>query len=110
MTTRIPIMGFVDMENISDNNTCDTNYNIKNFIIKPNNADSHSIYVEAEIEIVCFAYEAKSINLIEDLYSISSDLNFKRKEITTMQDKRNIKDIIKTKPNNNNTNDDYNDL
>lgn len=97
ITTRIPIMGFVDMENISDNNTCDTNYNIKNFIIKPNNADSHSIYVEAEIEIVCFAYEAKNINLIEDLYSISSDLNFTRKEINTMQDKRNVKDIYNIK-------------
>ena len=91
-TARIPIMGFVDIENINDNNICDIDYNIKNIIIKPNNSDNHSIYVEAEIEIMCFAYEVKNINLIEDLYSISSNLNFTQKEITTMADKQNIKD------------------
>ena len=91
-TARIPIMGFVDIENINDNNICDIDYNMKNLIIKPNNGDNHSIYVEAEIEIMCFAYEVKNINLIEDLYSISSNLSFTQKEITTMADKQNIKD------------------
>ena len=97
ITTRIPVMGFVDIENINDDNSCDVDYKIKNFIIKPNNADSHSIYVEAEIEIICFAYETKNINLIEDLYSVSSDLNFTQKEITTMSNKQNIRDICDIK-------------
>lgn len=96
-TTRIPVMGFVDIENINDDNSCDVDYKIKNFIIKPNNADSHSIYVEVEIEIICFAYETKNINLIEDLYSVSSDLNFTQKEIATMSDKQNIRDICDIK-------------
>lgn len=93
MNSRIPIMGFVDIENISDNNECDVDYKIKNIIIKPNNGDENSIYVEIEIEITCFAYETRSINLIEDLYSISRDLNYTQKEIITMVGKRNIKDI-----------------
>lgn len=93
INARIPIMGFVDIENISDNNECDVDYKIKNIIIKPNNGDENSIYVEIEIEITCFAYETRNINLIEDLYSISSDLNYTQKEITTMLGKRNIKDI-----------------
>lgn len=93
ISARIPIMGFIDIENITDNNICDIDYKIKNFIIKPNNADSNSIYVEAEIEITCFAYETRNINLIEDLYSIGSDLRFTKNEINTMQDKTNIKDI-----------------
>ena len=93
MSGRIPIMGFVDIENISDNNECDVDYKIKNIIIKPNNADEHSIYVEIEIEITCFAYEAKNINLIEDLYSISADISFTQKKITTMAGKKNIKDV-----------------
>ncbi len=97
INTKIPIMGFIDIENISDNNNCDIDYKIKNFVIKPNSGDAHSIYIEAEIEIVCFAYEAKNINLIEDLYSISSDLNFTQKQITTMVDKQNIKDICDIK-------------
>lgn len=93
MSGRIPIMGFVDIENISDDNECDVDYTIKNIIIKPNNADEHSIYVEIEIEITCFAYETKNINLIEDLYSISADLSFTQKKITTMVGKKNLKDI-----------------
>lgn len=93
MNARIPIMGFIDIENISDNNECDIDYKIKNIIIKPNNGDEHSIYVEMEIEIVCFVYETKNINLIEDLYSISGELDFKQKEITAMVGKRSIKEI-----------------
>jgi len=93
ISSKIPIMGFIDIEKISDNNICDIDYKIKNFIIKPNNAESNSIYVEAEIEIICFAYETRKINLIEDLYSISTDLKFTQNEIITMQDKANIKDI-----------------
>ena len=58
--------GKIDIENINDNNICDVDYSMKNLIIKPNNSDNHSIYVEAEIEIMCFAYEARNINLIED--------------------------------------------
>ena len=92
-SARIPVMGFVDIENIGDNNECDVDYKTKNIIIKPNNGDEHSIYVEIEIEITCFAYEAKNINLIEDLYSISADLSFTQKKITTMVGKKNIKDI-----------------
>ncbi len=92
INTRIPIMGFVDIENISDDSICDVDYQIKNLIIKPNTGDMHSIYVEAEIEISCFAYETKNINLIEDLYSISSDLKFDQKEIVTMVGKQNIKE------------------
>lgn len=93
ISARIPIMGFIDIENISDNNICDINYKIKNFIVKPNNVDAHSIYVEAEIEITCFAYETRNINLIEDLYSIEADLRFTQNKIVTMQDKTNMKDI-----------------
>ena len=89
----IPIMGFIDMENISEDNICNLEYCIKNLIIKPNNMDSHSICVEALIEIECYAYEEKSINLIEDIYSISQDLNYKQKDIKTMSNMCNIKDV-----------------
>ncbi len=97
INTRIPVMGFVDIENISDDSICDVNYQIKNLIIKPNSSDMHSVYIEVEIEISCFAYETKNINLIEDLYSISSDLSFTQKEINTMSGKQNIKESCNIK-------------
>ncbi len=97
VNTKIPIMGFVDIENIMDEAICDVDYQIKNLIIKPNIGDMHSIYIEAEIEISCFAYETKNINLIEDLYSISSELNFNQKEIMTMAGKQNLKEDCEIK-------------
>ena len=89
----IPIMGFIDMENISEENICNLEYSIKNLIIKPNNMDSHSIYIEALIGIECSCYEEKAINLIEDLYSISQDLNYKQIDVKAMSNMCNIKDI-----------------
>ncbi len=99
LDTRIPVMGFIDIENIGDNSICDVNYMNKNLIIKPNNGDAHSVYVEAEMEISCFAYETKSINLIEDLYSISADLKFTQKQINAMSEKYNLKDTCILKEN-----------
>lgn len=92
INTNIPVMGFIDIENINDNSICDVDYQIKNLIIKPNSGDTNSIYIEAEIEILCSANEVKNINLIEDLYSISQDLNFNQKEIIAMSGKQNIKE------------------
>lgn len=81
----IPIMGFVDIENITDDSMCDIKYKLKNLIIKPNSGEaSNSIYVEAEIEISCLAYEDKEISLIKDIYSTENDFNCKENEITIM--------------------------
>ena len=37
----IPIMGFIDIENVSEDNLCDTRYEIKNVVLKPNNVEEH---------------------------------------------------------------------
>lgn len=92
ITTKIPVMGFIDIENISDNNICDIDYKIKNLIVKPNSGENNSIYIEVQTEINCMAYDTRQVDLIEDLYSIYSDLNITQKRVTTMANKQNIKD------------------
>lgn len=89
----IPLMGFIDIQNISEDNLCDTGYELKNLIVKPNTVEEHSVYVEAEIELICRVYEDKKINIIQDLYSPSCDLDFNKREIKTMMGKKNVKDI-----------------
>ena len=42
----IPVMGFVDVNDVSENNIINTNYQIKNILIKPNSIEEKSIYVE----------------------------------------------------------------
>ena len=85
---KIPTVGFIDIPDISEENICDVNYEIKNIIVKPNNQEEHSIYVEIEIDVRCNAYEEKQINLIRDMYSPSQNLNIQKQQILTMCDKQ----------------------
>ncbi len=94
---QIPVMGFIDMQNISDENLCNLNYEVKNILVKPNSSEEHSIYVEIEFEIFCNVYEKKELNIIQDLYSPSESININQKNITVMQDKKNAKNTCKIK-------------
>ena len=74
----------------------DVIYEIKNIVIKPNTAEEHSIYVELEIGVTAFVYEEKQIQLIQDLYSLTENVEFNQRTITTMANKtlnRGIKQI-----------------
>ena len=81
----IPIMGFVDIENVTEDSLCDTKYEIKNVVLKPNSIEEHSIYVEVEIEISCRAYKTQEINIIQDLYSPTSNIMFTKKQVQILQ-------------------------
>lgn len=83
----IPVMGFIDIPDIAEENICDVKYEIKNLLIKPNNVEEHSIYVEAELEIFCEVYKNQEVSLIQDLYSPSTNLIFTQKQIKVMQSK-----------------------
>jgi len=87
ITCNLPIVGFIDMPNIAENSICDANYQVKNIIIKPNPVEEHSIYVEIEMGISSECYEEKEINLIEDLYSTCSNLEFNKRSVTTISNK-----------------------
>lgn len=89
---QIPVMGFIDMQNISDDNLCNVNYEVKNVLIKPNNVEEHSIFVEVELEISCNVYEKRQLDIIQDLYSPTEKININQKNIIVMQDKKNVKD------------------
>lgn len=90
----IPIMGFIDMPDVTEENLCDVGFELKNIIIKPNNVEEHSIYVEAEIEINCNVSQSKEMNIIQDLYSPSVNLIYKQKQIQVISKKRIITDIF----------------
>lgn len=85
---QIPVMGFIDMQNISDSNVCSVKYEVKNVLLKPNSTEEHSIYIEVELEISCNVYEKRELNIIQDLYSPSENLSISQKNITVMQGKQ----------------------
>lgn len=84
----IPVMGFIDMPDISEDNICDVKYEVKNLVIKPNSVEEHSIYVEAELEVFARVYQNHEVNLIQDLYSPTTNLVFTQKQIRVMQTKQ----------------------
>lgn len=92
-TASIPIMGFVDMPDVSDENICDVNYEIKNILLKPNSIEEHSIYVEVEIDVNCNVYKNLNLDIIQDLYSPSINLIYKQKIIEAMAQKERIRDL-----------------
>lgn len=83
-----PIMGFVDMKDIRDDSFCDSELEIRNMVLNPSsNREDHSVSVNFEIGIKVTAYQSKTINVIEDLYSPSRNLAFKQKSITAISSK-----------------------
>ncbi len=91
---KIPIVGFIDIQDVNENNICDLNYEIKNMILKLNSIEEHSMYAEIEIEIAAFVYEERRITFIQDLYSPSEKLDYNKKQITTMMSKKNSSNIM----------------
>lgn len=92
---QIPIMGFIDMPNVTDTAECIAKIKLRNLELRPNNIEEHSIYVEANLDLFCRAFENKQINVIEDVYSTVNNINLKRSNVraTTMQNR--VRDIFK---------------
>lgn len=90
----IPLMGFIDLVGVSEENICDVKYKLKNFVIKPNSKEEHSIYAEIEFEIFARVFENKQVNIIQDMYSPSRNLSFKENRVSTMINMRNTENTI----------------
>ena len=89
---RVPIVGFIDIQDVSEKAICDINYEIQNLIIKPNNVEEHSVYVELETEIKCQAYEKKEVNIVKDIYSPYQKIDVNTRQINTVKSKKIIRE------------------
>lgn len=97
VNTKIPIMGFIDMQDVNDDCICTVNNQVNNIIIKPNTGDEHSIYIEAEIEFDIEAFQNKQIDIVEDLYSTVANVEPNRKNVNLITSKERIKESCKIK-------------
>lgn len=93
INTQVPIVGFIDIPNVTEENICDLDYEIRNIMLKPNAPEEHSIYIELEMGVTAVVYEEKQINLIQDLYSPCENLEFNKKKIMTITNKQTRKEI-----------------
>lgn len=89
----IPIMGFIDIAGISEDDICDVKYKVKNVLIKPNQGEP-SINVEIEVEMFCRVFENKEISVIQDMYSPSRNIEFNQNKVSTMVNMQNTRNVI----------------
>ncbi len=88
METSIPIMSFIDIEKITEEHVCEVDYTIRNMLFKPNNKEMHSINCQIDFEVSCEAYERRSIEIIQDMYSIKQEILFTKKEVEVQIDRQ----------------------
>lgn len=79
--TKIPIMSFIDIENVSDSHICNVEYTIRNMLFKANNVEMHSINCQIDFEVNCEVYEPKTIDVIQDMYGIRNNIEFTKKDV-----------------------------
>ncbi|MCI8620978.1 MAG: DUF3794 domain-containing protein [Clostridia bacterium] len=90
----IPVMGFIDIVGVSDDDICDMKYKLKNISVKPNATEEHSIGVDVELEIYCRVFGNKEVSVIQDMYSPSRNLEFKSNSVSTAVNMQNTKTSV----------------
>lgn len=85
--SNIPIMSFIDIDKITEDNVCKIDYIIRNMLFKANSKEMHSITCQVDFEVNCEAYETKNVEIIQDMYGIKEDIVFSKKEVEVQIDK-----------------------
>lgn len=78
---KFPIMSFIDIDNVKEDNICSTDYQIRNILLNVNNGEENGITIQMEYEIICKAFEIKEEKIVNDLYSLKYDTEISSKEI-----------------------------
>jgi len=84
----IPVTCFIDIDNLEETAECDTRYLIQNIDIKPN--EDNTIFVEMDLQVEATAYANREIELIDDLYSPTVEIQFNCMPISINQSVLNI--------------------
>ena len=83
---KFPVMSFIELENVKEENICSTDYQIRNILLKINNGEDNSITVQMEYEVCCKAFESKEREIVSDLYSLKYDTEISLKDIEVSND------------------------
>lgn len=89
----VPVMNFIDMEKVTDEDVCNTNYKVRNMLFKPNSKEMKSISCQIDFEVACEVYQKKTIEIVQDMYGIDKNITFNQKTIE-VQTQRNAKSEI----------------
>ncbi len=77
----IPIMNFIDMEKVTDEDVCNTTYKVRNMNFKANSKEQKSISCQIDFEVSCEVYKKQTIELVQDMYGIEKNITFSQKSV-----------------------------
>ncbi len=94
--TKIPVMGFIDVDGLTDNMEICLDYAIKSFNVKPVYQDlkATAIAVDSEIQICAFIYHTVNFDVISDLYSLDKNLKMECDAIKVLENNVNASESI----------------
>lgn len=91
ISTYIPIMGFIDVPGVSDDDLSMINYETRNIEIKLDNINSKNILIDIDFLANCDLYEKRSINMIQDLYSPEEEITLFQEGVNISQNREILK-------------------
>ncbi len=85
--TTLPVMGFIDVDGINENNEVVIDYEIKDFSVRPVYQDlqSNAILIESDIDVTTYSYETRNIELVTDFYTPNSILKVENENINILK-------------------------
>lgn len=94
METTVPIMNFIDLEKITEEDNCNIDYKVRNMLVKPNSKEQKSISCQIDFEVCCEVYNKKSIEIVQDMYGINKNVTFNQKQIEVQTDREFTKEQV----------------
>ena len=89
-----PVMSFIDLENIKEENECKVKYKIKNMLFTQNSKEQNGILVQIEFEVQCEVVENKEIKVIQDIYGLKNDVECKENLVKVNICEENNNDVL----------------
>ncbi|MBR2289236.1 MAG: DUF3794 domain-containing protein [Clostridia bacterium] len=84
---KFPMMCFINVENVKEEDTCQNDYQVRNILLDFSNSEENAITVQMEYEIVCKAFENREQEVACDVYSLKYDMDIVSKEIEIEDEK-----------------------
>lgn len=89
-----PIMNFIDMEKITEEDICNTDYKIRNMLFKINSKETKNISCQIDFELCCEVYKKKTIDIVQDMYGIDKNITFNQKKVEVETDTECSKEFV----------------
>lgn len=94
INSNFPVMSFIDLENVKEENDCKVEYKIKNMLFTQNSKEQNGILVQIEFEVQCEVFENKEIKVIQDIYGLKNDIECKENLVKVNVCEENNKDVL----------------